>query len=176
MVWQLANESHRVGDAIAVAFAHVHLAGQRVDRGEQPVLDEHVLPRERLQETRLAGVGIADERRGRYIPPPLPLIGAMLGHILQPLLERRDFAADDAAVGFELGFAGSAEPDTAADTRQMCPHARQTRQQILELRQLDLELGFVAARPRREDVENHLGAVHHPDSRRLLEILPLHRR
>src|SRR6266487_2111759 len=68
MVRKLANESDRVGDPIAVAFAHVDLARQRVDRGEQAVLDEHILTRERLQKTRLARVRVAHERRRRDMP------------------------------------------------------------------------------------------------------------
>src|SRR5574341_737638 len=100
----------------------------------------------------------------------------MLGDVLQPLLEHRDLAANDAAVGLELRFAGAAEPDAAADTRQVRPHAGQARQQVLELRQFDLQLRLVAARARGEDVENHLGAIHHAHAEALLELDALHRR
>ena len=62
------------------------------------------------------------------------------------------------AVGLELGFARSPEADAAADTREVGPHPGQARQQVLELRQLDLQLGFVAARPGGEDVEDDFGA------------------
>ena len=84
--------------------------------------------------------------------------------------------ADDAPVRFELGFAGSAEADPAANTRQVGPHARQPREEIFELRELDLQLGFVAARARRKDVENHFGAIHDSEAEAFLELHALHRR
>src|SRR5712664_1224721 len=98
----------------------------------------------------------------------------MLGDVLEPLLERRDLAADHAAVGFELGFARSPQTDAAADTREVGPHPREARQQILELRQLDLQLRLVAARARREDVENDLGAVHDAHAETLFELHALY--
>src|SRR6266550_181336 len=99
----------------------------------------------------------------------------MLGDVLQPFLVRGDLAANDPAVGFELGFARSPQADAAADTRQVGPHPRQSRQQILELRQLHLQLRLVAARARREDVENDLGAIHDADAEALLELHALYR-
>ena len=94
----------------------------------------------------------------------------MLGDILQPLLQHRDLAANDPAVGFELCFARSAESDTTANAREVGPHARQARQQILELGQLDLQLGLVAARARREDIENDLGAIHDAHAEALFQL------
>src|SRR2546426_32223 len=44
------------------------------------------------------------------------------------------------------------------------------------LSRLDLQLRLVAARARREDVENHLGAVHDAHAEALLELDALHRR
>ena len=42
----------------------VHFAGERVERGEEPVFDEDVvLAGERAQDARLAGVGVAHQRR-----------------------------------------------------------------------------------------------------------------
>src|SRR3954468_18324195 len=58
----------------------------------------------------------------------------------------------------------------------MRPHAGQARQEILELRQLDLQLCFVAARAGREDVENDFGAIHDAHAQTLLELDALHRR
>ena len=176
MVRQLPDESHRVGHAEAVAFADIHFTRERVDRGEQPVFDEDIGARQRFEQTRLPGVGVADERRRRDVAPALPQIGAVFGDLFQPPLEHRDLVANHSAVGFELRLAGPAQSDTAANTRQVGPHAREPRQQVLELRELDLELGFVAARARREDVEDDLGAVHDAHAETLFELDALHRR
>ena len=83
--------------------------------------------------------------------------------------------ADDPAVGLELGLARTAQTDAAADTRQVGPHPGEPRQQVLELRQLDLQLRLVAARAGGEDVEDDLGPVHHPDLERPLEVGALRR-
>src|SRR6266566_5556864 len=176
MVREFANKSHGVREAIAIAFAHVHLARQRVERGEQAILDEHVLTGDGFEQTRLAGIGVADEGGGRQIAATLPLIGTMLGDVFEPLLEHRDLATNDAPVGFQLRFAGTSESDATANTRQVRPHAGEPRQQVLELRQLHLELRLVTARARREDVENDFGAIHHAHAEALLELDALHGR
>src|SRR6266550_5000527 len=171
---EFANKPDGVRKPVAIALSDIDLSRQRIDRREQAVFDEHVLARERLEQTRLPRVRVAHERGRRKIAASLTLIGAMLGDVLQPLPECRDPAADHAAVGLELGFARSPEADTAADTREVGPHPGQARQQILELRQLDLQLRFVAARARREDVENDLGAVHHAHAETLLQLHALY--
>ena len=175
MVRQLADEPDGVREAEAVAAPDVHLAGEGVERGEQAVLDEDVVARQGPQHARLAGVGVADERGGREVAAPLALVGAMVGDFLEPALETRDLAADRTAVRLELRLARPPQTDAAPDARQVGPHAREPRQQVLELRQLDLHLRLGRAGARREDVEDHLGAVHHPHAERLLEILSLHR-
>jgi hypothetical protein len=86
---------------------------------------------------------------------PVPL------HALQLFPECGDAAPDHAPVGLQLGLPGPAQSDATANTRQVDPHSGQAGQQVLELRQLDLELGLLAARARGEDVEDDLGAVHH---------------
>ena len=70
-----------------------------------------------------------------------------------------DANADPASIGFELRFAGAARADAAAEARQRRASADQPRQQVFELRELDLPLAFARARTPREDVENELRAV-----------------
>ncbi len=100
----------------------------------------------------------------------------MVRDLLQPPLQVGDLAPDGSPVGLELGLAGPAQPDAAADAREVRPHPRESREQVLELRQLHLHLRLGRARPRREDVEDHLGAIHHPHRERFLQARPLERR
>ena len=58
----------------------------------------------------------------------------------------------------------------------MRPHSRQARQQILQLRELDLQPAFTAARALREDVENELGAIEHFAREKIFQIASLRRR
>lgn len=67
-----------------------------------------------------------------------------------------------AAVGFQPGFAGAAQADGAtALTLQVRPASYQPRGHVTQLRQLHLQLAFVAARTLREDVQDQPGAVDH---------------
>ena len=66
---------------------------------------------------------------------------------------------DAPAVGLELRFAGPERADAAALPRQRVARSDQPRHQVLELRELDLQLAFARARAAREDVENELRAI-----------------
>jgi hypothetical protein len=83
---------------------------------------------------------------------------------------------DEAAVGLELRLAGPSHPDSAARFLEVRPHARQTRQHVFELRELDLELGLARPRARREDVEDQFGAIHDALASGVLDVLALRRR
>ena len=115
MVRQLTDEPDRVGHAEPVPPADVDLAGERIERREQPILHEDVGTRERAQDARLSRVGIADQHSTGKVAAALPLVGTMVGHVLEALLQDRDLAADHPPVGFELGLARPAEPDAAPD-------------------------------------------------------------
>ena len=58
----------------------------------------------------------------------------------------------------------------------MRPHPRQSRQHVLQLRQLHLHLRLARSRARRENIEYQLGAVHHPLTGGVLDVLALCRR
>src|SRR5262249_2980100 len=74
-------------------------------------------------------------------------------------LEQRDPASCLAAVALELGLAGAARADAAAEPLEMLPHAPHARQVVLELRQLHLELALGSHRVLREDVQDQLRSV-----------------
>ena len=80
-------------------------------------------------------------------------------HSLQRVGNFLDAAGDAAAVGFELGFAGPARPDAAAQTGHLHAVAGEARQQVIQLRQLHLEAAFARPRARCENVQDELGAV-----------------
>ena len=71
----------------------------------------------------------------------------MAGNIPQLCPVMLDLAANDPAVGFQLGFPGTPEPDTAPDSGEVGPPPGQPREQVFELGQLDLQLGLGGARP-----------------------------
>lgn len=89
----------------------------------------------------------------------------------QPLLQLFHPLLQQAAVGFQLGFARAAQADrTAALTLQVGPAAHQPGGHVPQLRQLDLQLAFMAARTLREDVQDQPGAVDHAPLQVALQI------
>ena len=80
------------------------------------------------------------------------------------------------AIGFELRFAGPARADAAAQPRERHARADEPRQQVLELRELDLPLAFPRSRAPREDVENELRPIEHLPFDARLDIAQLRRR
>ena len=110
----------------------------------------------------------------RRPPPPVQL--ALATHALDLALEAADARADQPAVRLELRLAGAARPDRALEALEVLPLAAQARQQVLVLRQLDLQRRLAAVGPAREDVEDERAAVQHLDLERGLEPQLLGRR
>ena len=101
----------------------------------------------------------------------LPAGLALLLDLLEPRVERLHALAEQAAVGFELGFAGTTIADaTTALTLEVGPATHQARGDVFELRELHFELAFVAARALREDVEDQSRAIEHAALDELFEI------
>lgn len=97
-----------------------------------------------------------------------PVLAAQL---FEARLERLDALADQAAVGFELRFTGTTQANTALLAFKVSPRANESRRQILQLCELDLQLAFVAAGALREDIENEARAIDHPAIQRDFEIV-----
>ena len=146
---------------------------ERVERHEQRVGgDGRLRPRQQVEQRRLARVGVADQRhrRHRRLLAPLAQLQPAPAHLLDLAARVADALADLAPVGLELRFARAARADAAAQARQPVAAADQPRQQVLQLRQLDLQLALAGPRPPREDVEDELGAIDRPSARGAIQI------
>ena len=87
--------------------------------------------------------------------PRIALGRALPAHHLQFARDAGDAILHPAAVGFQLRFTFTApHADAALLPRQVAPEPRQPRQQMLQLRQLDLQLALPCAGALSEDVEN----------------------
>src|SRR5207237_3940180 len=111
-----------------------------IERRERLIRDEHARARERVHERRLAGVRVADERREieALAAARLPAALALLRDLVKTLLQIEQAALDDATIGLEERFTGTAGADATTEARQSFPDAPKTRPQVLELRELDL--------------------------------------
>ena len=174
MVRQVADEADGVGEQHAAPVADVPLAGAGVERREELVLDVDARLRERVHQMRFAGVGVADERDGMLSCAALDLAFLAGLDLAEAVLEVADAVADEAAVAFELGFAGTTEADAAAFlARKVGPHLLQPRQGVLELRQFHLEPRLGGLRAGGEDVKDEFAAVEDLDTDGLLEVARL---
>src|SRR5207248_9320887 len=99
-----------------------------------------------------------------------------LPRVLDVLGDRVNARADAPAIGFELRLARSARADATAEPGQRGTRAGQPRQQVLQLRELHLELAFARPRAAREDVEDQLRAVDDLPVDVLLDVAQLRRR
>src|SRR5438270_4323197 len=87
-----------------------------------------------------------------------------------------DAAINLAAVGLELGFAGSAGADAAAELRHLDTASGEARQHVFELCKFDLQLAFAGTGVAGKDVEDQLGAIDDAGLHDLLDVALLRRR
>jgi hypothetical protein len=177
-VRELAHEADGVGDRRGSAARQLDAPRGRVERREQLVGDEDVGVRQRAHQCRLAGVRVSRDRDLRDAAPlaASPFDVARARQILDVLAELRDAPADVLAVDLELGLAGAARPDAAAEPGHRLAPASQAGQQVVELRELDLGLALSRPRVQREDVEDQRGPVDHLRAEPILQVAQLPRR
>ena len=176
LVGQLADEADGVGEQV-VAPARAQNPRRRVQRVEEPVADAGGGAGERVEQRRLAGVGVAGQGdRGQVRALALGAHHRAAGaHPGQAALEGRDAVAGQAAVGLDLGLTRAAGADAAAEALQVRPQPAHAGEVVLQLGELDLELALGAVGVGGEDVEDDRGAVDDRHAEGLLEVALLAR-
>src|ERR1051325_2316385 len=143
--WQVANKADRVVDYYFLLARQAQAARRRIERGKHSLFGAHVAVGERVEQRRLAGVGIPDDRNYRKLIP-----GSYLSSFLTPLALRLDVAleavdaiANTAAIHLQFCFTGTAPADAAGQARKGgILSGDQPRQEILQLSELHLNLTF----------------------------------
>ena len=152
-------------------------------RVEEPLPHADPGARERVEERRLAGVGVAGERHGghgRGLATGSHHV-AVAPNADEPAAQGGDPVARQAAVGLDLRLARTPGPDAAvhaarAEALEVGPEAPHAREVVLELGELDLELALGRVRVVGEDVEDDRRAVDDRHVERRLEVALLARR
>ncbi len=154
------------------------LAGAGVERDEEPVLGRDAGIGQAVEQRRLAGVGVPDERELAVAAPgaaaALQRPGAL--HLAQVRLQPVHAPHQAPAVDLELRLARPPGPDATGLLAQRAAPAAQPGQPVAQQRQLDLGLALGAAGVLGEDVEDHRGAVDGGAAEDLLEVPLLGRR
>src|SRR6185369_11132517 len=114
-----------------------------------------------IEQSRLAGIGVADQRNVERVATParFALHTTLARKPRQALLEQLDPIAEQAAVSFKLLFAGSAHADTAPLALQVSPAPHQASREMFKLGQFNLQFALGTGSTQREDIENQAGAV-----------------
>src|ERR1022692_2014506 len=172
IVRKVLDETHGVRNDDRFRARQLQTPQRRIERRKELVRGEALGAGQTIEQCRLAGVGVADQRdvANRGTPPRVALRLALAGDVLQSLLEQLHPRADQPPVALELRLARPPQPDAALLPLEVSPSADQPRRQVSELRELDLKLAFRALRPLGEDIENQAHPVDDPAVERFFEI------
>src|SRR4030095_16576639 len=105
--------------------------------------------------------------------PARALRGPLTAHRPEFFFNLGDPFLHAAAVGFQLRFTFAAHPDAAFLPREVAPKPREPWQQMLKLREFNLEFAFARAGALRENVEDERGAVEHFAFKNLFQVAAL---
>jgi len=172
LVRQLTDETDGVGQDRRSQMGQLDAAQCGVERGEELVGGEGVGTGEGVEQGRLAAVGIADQRQHRNLAtaPGAPPLGTALAHRFEPLLHPLRALPQHPLVELELGLTGTAQTNAAFLPVEVTPAAHQPAGEVLQLRQLDLQLPLMGAGAQRENDQDQPGAVEHPQSEPAFEV------
>src|SRR5216683_652647 len=189
---QGANKSHSVGEKYAPAGWQTQRANRGVKGGEHARRDENLGTAQRVKQRGFAGVGVADkrDRAQRHGIARLAPQRTLFAYAFNIFLDFRNSVANPAAICFQFFFARPANSDAAATTTraagssgsfaalagQRSALSSEPRKHIVQLRQLDLQLAFAAARMPRENIQDQLSAIDDAARRVFFDIALLHRR
>jgi hypothetical protein len=150
-VRQVADETHGVGQGSRALFvAEPQRTRGGVQRGKKLIGREGTGLDEAVEQGRLARIGVADQRDAKTATPLTGLaLGAALAlDLFQTCLHGLDAVADHAAVQFDLCFArATTGADATLLALQVAPAADEPGGHVLQPRQFNLQLAFVALRP-----------------------------
>src|SRR6185369_12457749 len=145
-------------DQELAAIRQPHATDQRVERDEECVRRNRLISGQSVEERRLSRVRIADQGHrwhGRLVTP-FPGLSTPPAYRIDLLRDHADAVPDAPPVSLELRLAGAAGADATAEPGQGVARAHEPRHQVLELRQLDLELPFFRLGASGEDIEDQL--------------------
>ena len=175
MVRQIADETDCIAEQHPSPLFQMPLPGARVESGEEFILDIDAGSGQSVHQRTLAGVGVADQRYGMLCAPATDFAFFACLDFNQATAQIANPLIDQAAVFFQLGFAGAAQADAARDPRQVGPHAPQTRQGVFQLGQLHLQTCLGRPCSGRKDVQDHLAAIEDLDLGGFFQITHLSR-
>ena len=156
---QLADEPDRITEQDGVGAVQRHLAHGGVQGGEELVFHQHFRPGKEIHDGRFSHVGVADQRGAEALLTALAAGLALQVDPGQLPAQGFDAGADQAAVGFQLGFPGALGADAPHLPGEVSPLPGKAGEQVLQLGQLYLGLGGAGAGVLGKDIQDQGAAV-----------------
>ncbi len=175
---QVRDETDRVDQRSFSERRQLQLADRRIEGRERHVLGEHVCAGETVEQGRLAGVRIADQRNDRRAGTAAAgaLHGAGAFDFIQIAPQADDLVVQHPAVRLKLAFTWARqEAGATALTLKVGPRAHEARALIQDARQLDLQAALFRPCPEAEDFEDQPGPVDDLHAEAFLEVALLNR-
>ena len=161
---KLADEPDGIGEHHRVAATEIEPAKRRIEGGEQPVLGEDAGAGQPVEQGRFSGVRVAHQGDHRHPGPGprAPAEPAAYAHLVEALAHHANPLVDETPIRLELRLARPAQADPPFLALQVRPSSYQPGGEMLELRELHLELALEGARALREYVEDEGSPVVDP--------------
>ena len=159
---KFADETDGIGEENVLVGGQAQAPRRWIERGEQYIFGQRRRTGERVEQSRFACVGVTDNRGERPLAALAPgaLRRSLAAHGFEFALDARDAVLHAAAVRFQLRFTfTAAHSNPAFLARQVAPESCQPREQMLQLREFDLQFAFLRPRALGEDVEDQGGAI-----------------
>ena len=160
-VRQFADEADGVSQQHVLIGGQAQAAGGGVERGEKFVLSKHLGAGQGVEQGGFAGIRVTDDGGERPVVAlaPLALGGTLAADDFQFAGNSGNAVLHAAAVGFKLRFTVTTHPDAALLAGQVAPETGQAREQMLELREFNLQLAFLRAGALRKNIKDERSAV-----------------
>ena len=161
LVRKLINKPNRIRQQGGLAARQIKPAAGRVKCRKQLIFDKDMRLRQGIHQSRFAGICITDEGNTRKRHPGTFLAVQVTcpRDLLQTPLECRNPFTNTTPVYLQLRFPRATGADATAESRQMGPLAGQTRAQIFELGQFNLQFSRLTLGALGKDIENELTAI-----------------
>ena len=170
---QIGNETDRVGQDRLVHAGQPDPPHGRIKRGEQQIFGHYRCPGQPVEQRAFSGIGIANQgdHRPRCFFAPAAMQAAGAADLIEFAAQLCHPVADQAAIGFDLGFARAAQKaEAAALAFKVSPAAHQSPGLIVKMRQLHLQAPFGSRCAFAENFKDQPGAVDHLALQLLLKI------
>jgi hypothetical protein len=159
------DEPDGVGEEQLTTGRKLQLARGRVEGRKELLLGAHAGVRERVEQRRLAGVGVADDGRRLQLCPASTgaLLVALVADLLDLTVEVTDALADAAPLDLDLLLTETtARPHPTSPTTNLAVvgvGTDQPRQEVMQACGLDLKPAFVRPRVLGKDLEDDLRPI-----------------